>query len=211
MSLLIQEKLNKAASWALWHITEEEEKLLEALSLNKAEKDELAGVKLPQRRLEWLASRLLVKQLAREHRLPVAPLVKDPWGKPQLAGTSSHISISHAYPYAAAILHEQQPVGIDIETPRSQLQRIQHKFLHKDEQHCADGNPRKLCVYWSAKEALYKLYGKRELIFGEQILIRPFELASRGELEGELVVNSTRQHYCLQYRYLQDLLICFTL
>lgn len=211
MPLLIQENLNNTASWALWHISEEEEELLRQLRLAKDEEKELAGLKLPQRRLEWLASRLLVKQLAREHQIPDAELVKDQWGKPLLARSSAYISLSHAYPYAAAILHEQQAVGIDIEKPRSQLLRIQHKFLSKDELLCANENPRKLCVYWAAKEALYKLYGKRELIFGEQILIHPFELDLQGNLQGELVVKSTRQTYSLQYRYHEDLLICFCL
>lgn len=209
MPLLIQENLNNTASWALWHIGEEEEELLHQLSLSKDEENELAGLKLPQRRLEWLASRLLVKQLAQQHQMPAVELIKDQWGKPLLAGSSSYISISHAYPYAAAILHEQQPVGIDIEKPRSQLLRIQHKFLNRDEQLCAEENPRKLCVYWAAKEALYKLYGKRELIFGEQILIQPFDLRPQGEIRGELVVKSNRQAYSLYYRYHEDLLICF--
>lgn len=211
MPLLIQENLNNSASWALWHISEEEEALIHQLSLSTEEEHELATHKLPKRRLEWLASRLLVKQLAQKHKIPATKLVKDQWGKPLLAGTSSYISISHAYPYAAAILDEQQPVGIDIEKPRSQLLRIQHKFLNKDEQLCAEDNPRKLCVYWAAKEALYKLYGRRELIFGQQILIQPFELDLQGEIRGELVVKSTRQAYSLHYRYLGDLLICFCL
>lgn len=211
MPLFTQEKLDNAASWALWHISEDEEDFLNMLSLNAPEQAELALIKPPQQRLEWLASRLLVKQLAAQHHMPPTEIIKDDCGKPMPANGSFHISLSHAYPYAAAILHEQQAVGIDIEHPRSQLLRIQHKFLNSAERLCAADDPRKLCVYWAAKEAIYKLYGKRGLIFQEQILIQPFELEIQGELQATLLLKSAKQTFSLYYRYMGELLICFCL
>lgn len=211
MPLLTEEKLHNAASWAIWHIEEEEETFLHQLSPGPAEQVELALIKQPKRRLEWLASRVLIKQLASQHHFPHPEIIKDKWGKPRLSHSSFHISISHSFPYAAAILHEQQPVGIDIEHPRSQLLRIQHKFLNAPERLCAAEDPRKLCVYWAAKEAIYKRYGKRALIFQEQILIQPFELDNQGELQGELLLKTTKENHTLHYRYIEDLLVCFSL
>ena len=213
MPLLIQENLTEHASWALWKINEDIETLHKQLFLSRQEQDELNNIKVDSRKLEWLASRILLKSLAKSHqdRGREPEIVKDVYGKPHLAGSAVSISLSHSFPFAAAIIHTQQEVGIDIEKPREQLLRIQHKFLSPEERSDAKNDLQKLCVYWTAKEALYKLYGRRQLILQEQILISPFQMAESGQLEGFLIANQVKQPYTLHYRCFKGIHICFNL
>lgn len=213
MPLLIQENLNEHVSWALWQISEDPEMLQEQLSLSGQEQEELNKIKVSSRKSEWLASRILLKALAKSQQAggQEPEIIKDAYGKPHLAGSPFRISLSHSFPFAAAIIHTQKEVGIDIEQPRDQLLRIQHKFLNPEERSDAENDLQKLCVYWTAKEALYKLYGRRRLIFQEQILISPFQLAESGKLKGFLLVNQVKQPFNLHYRCLKDLHICFSL
>lgn len=211
MPLLNQEKINNKASWALWNITEDESSLLNALNLSPKEKTELAIIKNLTRRLEWLASRFLIKQLAQSHQIEQAEVVKDLCGKPHLAGSTAHISLSHSYPYAAAIIHTEKKVGIDVEKSRDQLFRIRHKFLNSEELSSAGNNLHKLCVYWAAKEAIYKLNGKGGLILLENILIKPFSLKEKGTLEALLLTNQAKESFTLHYRRYMEVHICYSL
>ncbi len=211
MPLLLQEKINSHSSWALWLITEEVESLLQKLSLSSREYAEFELIRIKQKQLEWLSSRLLLKELARQHQLQPAEIIKDSFGKPCLTSADGYVSLSHSYPYAAAIINTRTETGIDIEHSREQLLRIRHKFLSSGEEECAGNHTDKLCVYWAAKEALYKLYGRKGLILKEQIIINPFELTDSGTIEGSLLLNKTKQQYTLHYRRFEELHICYSL
>lgn len=211
MPLLLQEKINDKASWALWNITEDENSLRAISELSPVEKKELEAVKKPNRRLEWLASRILVKQLAGFHGAENPEIIKDVCGKPRLSGSEKHISLSHSYPYAAAIIHTEKETGIDIEKSREQLYKIRHKFLNPEEAACAGNNLDSLCVYWAAKEAIYKLYGKGHLVFQENILISPFEKKESGTIEARLVTNNAKESYTLHYHRFRELHVCYSL
>ncbi len=210
MPLFTEETIHSDACWALWHITEKEEKLLAQYSFSGSELEELQQIKAPERRLEWLTSRILLKKLAAGQGIVQAEVKKDLFGKPYLAKGAYHVSLSHAYPYAAAIIHKQQ-VGIDIEHSREQLLRIRHKFLHPEELSGAGNDLQKLGIYWSAKEALYKLYGRKGLLFQEQIRIEPFDCQEAGTLQGWLLTKSVKEQFTLHYHHFKGLLICYTL
>lgn len=211
MPLIIQEEINQHASWGLWLISEDMESLLGSTDLSLQEQAELEQIKTPQKQLEWITSRRILKVLAESKGVRQVEIKKDPFGKPYLTGSGVHISLSHSYPYAAAIIHTQKATGIDIEHSREQLLRVRHKFLCEQELNCAGNHQAKLCVYWAAKEALYKLYGKKGLSLSEQIVIAPFELAEKGVLEGQLLLNGAKQQYTLHYRQYKGLYICFSL
>jgi hypothetical protein len=73
------------------------------------------------------------------------------------------------------------------------------RVLTDDEWSDGANNLKKLCVYWCAKEAMYKIYGKRSLIFTEQILIKPFSLANEGSLEGSIHDEAEIRQIALNY------------
>lgn len=155
-------------------ITADEPTLRRGLPLTTSEHQELATINHPTQRVEWLACRVAVRQLVEAEGMVYAGLQKDEFGKPHLVGSSWHISLSHTAGWAAAVLHQLRPVGIDVEPIREQFRRVVPRVLSPSEVIHANDDPKRLAVYWCAKEALYKLYGKRQLAFREHLHIEPF-------------------------------------
>lgn len=155
-------------------ITADEQTLQTGLPLTDAECNELALITHSAQRVEWLACRVAIRELIDRQGELYQGLQKDEFGKPYLVGISQHISLSHTAGWAAAALHRTKPVGIDIEPIREQFRRVVPRVLSVSEIAHAANDPNRLAVYWCAKEALYKLYGKRQLTFREHLLIEPF-------------------------------------
>ncbi|MDE6459694.1 MAG: 4'-phosphopantetheinyl transferase superfamily protein [Paramuribaculum sp.] len=72
-----------------------------------------------------------------------------PSGAPFVEGTEKYISVSHGAGYAVVAVGDK-PIGVDIEAPRQQLDRIRHKFMRPDD--CSES----LLHAWTAKEAAFK-------------------------------------------------------
>ena len=155
-------------------ITADEQTLLTGLPLTDAECSELVLITHPAQRVEWLACRVAIWELIDRQGGVYRGLQKDEFGKPHLVGINQHISLSHTAGWAAAALHRTKPVGIDVEPIREQFRRVVPRVLSVSEIAHAANDPNRLAVYWCAKEALYKLYGKRQLTFREHLLIEPF-------------------------------------
>ncbi|GAB4036079.1 4'-phosphopantetheinyl transferase family protein [Spirosoma gilvum] len=172
--MTFQLNINSDCIATLRPITEDEQTLRANLPLTVAEEIELDSVTHPAQRVEWLACRVAIQQLTKAQGLSYVGLQKDEFGKPHLIGSAWHISLSHTSGWAAAVLHRTRPVGIDIEPIREQFTRVVPRVLSTEEIAHAAGNPNRLAVYWCAKEALYKLYGKRQLTFREHLHVEPF-------------------------------------
>jgi 4'-phosphopantetheinyl transferase len=78
---------------------------------------EIEGINHPVKQRERLAARCCVRELVVQTGKTYEGIVKDDHDKPHLIGLKYHISISHSFPYAAAILHKKLRVGIDVEKP----------------------------------------------------------------------------------------------
>jgi phosphopantetheinyl transferase len=182
--------------WAVWHIDESEEELTGLVLPEDACPEEIAN---PRKRMEWLAGRALLKRMAEESQLAYHGIVKDEFGKPFLRNLPQHISLSNSFPFVAAQIHPIKSVGVDLEQPRTKLFSVMRRVLTNDEWNDGANNLKKLCVYWCAKEALYKIYGKRSLIFTEQILIKPFALGEHGTIEGTIHDERERWEVSLNY------------
>lgn len=167
-------RLNDDCTVLLRPITEDEPMLRAGLTLTLSEQDDLSRIRHLSQRVEWLACRVAVRQLAEMQGLSYAGLQKDHFGKPHLVGLPWAISLSHTGGWAAAVLHRSRPVGIDIEPIRDQFRRVVPRVLSPDEIAHADGDSGRLAVYWCAKEALYKLYGQPNLTFREHLHVEPF-------------------------------------
>ncbi len=68
-----------------------------------------------------------------------------------------------------------------------------------------------LFVYWCAKEALYKYYGKKELIFKEQLLIDPFPYFGKGEIRGHIITESFVKTLQLNYEKFNDHMLVYVI
>lgn len=204
MPIAYKSSINNEVSYIVWEITETEDELLQHLQLNDEEKADLDTVKLSSKRLEWLGARTALKFLVKE--IGQFYTYKDEFGKPHLKDTPIGISMSHAKGFGAAAINLQGEVGIDIETERAQIHRIAHKFLHDSETTWATGNGEKLTKIWTAKEALYKLHGRTQLIFADQLVVSDFSVGN--QVSGQIIENGTLTTYSLNYNVLDTVHLC---
>ena len=168
MPLFLKADITKEVCFAIWKIEESEAQLSQLYQPSPTESEVLASFKVEVKRKEWLSARLALQALFPDQDYEV---VKDEFGKPHINLADVEISISHAKGFGAAAYSLKGPIGIDIEHDRDQITRIAHKFLHTTEKPWAENQIDKLTQVWCAKEALYKLHGRTQLIFADQLVV----------------------------------------
>ena len=185
---------------AIWHITETSDELYALLDTEKYD-SQLLGMKNEVRRAEWLAVRLLVKELFG----PEAEVAYHPTGRPYLKNSTTHISISHTKGFAAVAYHHEAPVGVDIEYLSSRVERIALRFTTRDEASYIDRHDESVrqmyhLINWSAKETLYKLFDSPSMAeFKEVFHIAPYALAECGTMNAT-VCNAEKTLLAVSYR-----------
>ena len=190
--------------WGLWKIDEEENALSAELFPYEPVPETLSN---PLKRLEFLAGRVLIKRLLQNWNLAFDGLVKDESGKPFFVNHKMHLSLSHSYPYVAAIVDEKKPVGIDLEQPKEKLLRIAARVLNAKEFEDASHDITKHCIYWCAKETLIKIYGKRHLHLSKELAIEPFMLQKQGNLVGRIIADGTSKSFPLYYQVYDNFVV----
>lgn len=195
-------------TWGLWNITESEQEFEAWLAKNQEIPPVIHNA---QKRLEWLAGRVLTQSLLEKRGLPFRGITKNEHGKPFLSSYSFHLSLSHSYPFVAAIVDELYPVGIDLEQPKAKLIRVAPRVLAADELADAGTIVEKHCIYWCAKETLIKIYGKKDLVLAENIHVDAFELSQTGQILGRIIVNEQQSLIPLYYRVFSDFILVFSL
>jgi 4'-phosphopantetheinyl transferase len=151
----------------IWKSTESENELLQqynSLSISP----EASIPKLPKHRIEFYATQLTLRELCIKNGLQFGGIVKNEVGKPFLKAMNANISYTHSQNYVSAILSLTKAVGIDIEFESSRLSVVKNKFLNLEEQFKFT-TPSELCKAWTAKEAAYKLYGKKGVSLRDDI------------------------------------------
>lgn len=172
-----------ASGWAVWEVTETEEELVTVLPPGDQCPED---IRFHLKRIEWSAGRHLLRHLFLEAGLDYQGLLKDPSGKPYAVGSSVQVALSNSFPFIAAQIHPIRPVGIDLEKPRKNLPRVLDRILTPLERKDAGSDPKKMLVYWCAKEAMFKINGKRNLIFSRDLQIAPFVRSGNGTIEGSI-------------------------
>lgn len=203
------EKINSNSFWCQWEISESVDQLRKKIVLSEDGERELEQISHTKKQQERLASRCCVQELVKMTGKPYTGITKDEHDKPHLIDLNYHISISHSFPYAVAILHKKLHVGIDIEEPTEKLGRIAHRFLNSTEFMDCDGDIKKLCIYWAGKEAIYKLNGKLGLNFKKDIRISPFILNTQDVIRSEFSVGEDMTRVALNYENLNSHIICY--
>lgn len=185
---------------AIWHITETADELYALLGTRRYDA-QLAEKKNESRRAEWLAVRLLVKELFGSE----AEVAYHPTGRPYLKNSTTHISISHTKGFAAVAYHHKAPLGMDIEYLSSRVERIASRFTTQDEAsyidvHDEDVRQMYHLVNWSAKETLYKLFDSPSMAeFKEVFHIAPYTLGECGAMDAT-VCGAEKSVLAVSYR-----------
>lgn len=196
------------ARLGIWRITESEDYFIRKLPLKDYEKAELETLK-GRRRLEWLSGRYLVHIMtgwAHEY-------IKDEYGKPHLKDSPYHISISHSADFATAIIAPQL-VGIDIQYLTPKLENVASRVMNDNKLKNLHEEKRleHLHVYWGAKEALFKAYGKRELDFKKNILIEPFHYSdTEGDSHGSVIKDNIKMDFDIFYKKIENYILVYAI
>jgi phosphopantetheinyl transferase len=206
MPLFWIDSFSAAGAVAIWHISESEEEL----AVHAGELAVPGEVVHPRKRLEFLAGRAALRILTQRHGMDQPDLYKDEFGKPFIRDSSSGISLTHSFPYAAAIFHKSESVGIDLEQPSQKVLRIRSRFLSPSESKDAGDDLTKLTVYWCAKETLYKWWGKKGVHFESDLFIHPFKEDKEGVLAGDLRKQTKVFSVPLYYHVFTDFVMVYT-
>lgn len=119
-----------------------------------------------KRKREFVATRLL-----RHDNIGFEHIHYDPNGAPYI-NNEGYISISHSGNMVGLAINKNHSVGLDLEFPRENILTIKKKFLSEEEVNLFDtDNPDIVTKIWSSKEALYKLAGRKKIIFSTELLL----------------------------------------
>lgn len=160
-----------------------------------------------QRRLEWISTRLLISTFFNEK----IKIYYDDFGKPYIKNKNYKISISHSKKLVVVSLCKNSEMGIDVEFMSNKIGRVALKFLHKKEieQIDIENDILKLYLHWCAKEALYKVYGKKQLNFIDDLRIDPID-EQKGYFTGNIITDGKKTSYQMQYLDYKGYIIVWT-
>lgn len=208
MPLLFHRHINPEGELGVWRIAEEESYFLERLKLFPKEELWLEKIK-GHRRLEWLAGRWLLHLMS--GRGDRGACLKDEFGKPYLENSLYEISISHSRELTS-VMASPRLVGVDIQKLVGKIDRIIHKFMRQVEIESVKSDSRleHLHVYWGAKEALYKAYGRRQLDFRKHIFVEPFTFdLDIGKCKGFVEKDNYHLDFELYYEQIEEYILVY--
>lgn len=165
--------INEKTKVVIWKIEETIDDLLKGITLSQNSENRLQSMKSEIHQKGFLSIRHLLK----EFNLQDTDLQYDEFGKPHLKD-GRFISMTHSFQFTGVIVSEDKKVGIDIEKQRDKILKIAHKFTPIEKyKTIANVNAliSKLTIVWGAKESLYKIFGKKKLLFLHHIYIEDFD------------------------------------
>lgn len=203
-------RISDEVVFGLWKIMENVDSLAHQVLLSNQEQEEYNRIRHVKRIKEWLSARVLLKILCDELSLPYKGTFKDEFNKPHLIGLPWNISISHSFPYAIAMIHHSKSCGVDIEKAKPALFHISNRYLNEAELEYIHRDPQSLCAAWTAKEVLYKIYGRKHLSFKKNLLISPFKIQPEGHINGQIRLDMGTGDFDLHYFLLDNYVVCYS-
>ena len=163
MGLYLRKTLENKAEIGVWQITETEEDLIAMSSVPTDEMEEISLIRNPSLRKQKLAVRALLNEMFEEK----VYLGHHDNGKPFLENCITNISITHCEKYVAVITHQEDDLGIDIESLDRDFSAVEQKALSEEEIEDLDDDQKneQLAIYWCAKEAIYKRMSQNRVDF----------------------------------------------
>ena len=198
MALYFKKELDNGAEIAVWQITETEDELKALSSVPSDEMEEISLFGSESQRKQKLAVRALINELFDEKMY----LDHHDNGKPYLENCATNISITHTEKYVAVIIHDEDDLGIDIESLDRDFSAVEQRALSEDEIEYLDDDSRneQLAIYWCAKEAIFKRMSQLRVDFAEQIEVEKFRPKGKGELEATFIhKNGHEEEFNLGY------------
>ena len=198
MALYLRKKLDNKAEIAVWHVTESEEELLSLTSVPNDELEEISLFRSESQRRQKLAVRALINEVFEDKMY----LNHHDNGQPYLENCATNISITHTDNYVAIIIHDEEEVGIDVESLDRDFSVVEKKALSEDEIDDLEKDRRneQLAIYWCAKEAIFKRMSQNRVVYAEQIEVEKFNVRKEGELEATFIhKDEHEEEFDLEY------------
>ena len=186
MGLYFRKTLDNKAEVSVWKITETEEELIQLSSVPSDEMEEISLIRNENMRKQRLAVRALLNEVFEDK----VYLSHHDNGKPFLENCITNISITHTDRYVAIITHQEEDLGIDMESVDRDFSTVKERALSEDEREDLDEDDRlneQLALYWCAKEAIFKRMSQSKVDFAEQIRVKRFNPKDEGELDATFI------------------------
>ncbi|MDR0603851.1 MAG: 4'-phosphopantetheinyl transferase superfamily protein [Bacteroidales bacterium] len=205
MPLYLTEEIKNVGLFSIWKLTENEEELLQLITLSQEGKHHFATLKNKKRKKEWLTNRILLNHLLGKD-FSIDYLSN---GKPILKEPSFFLSISHSNDFVVVFISRHKETGVDIEKIKENIASLKHKFLLPEElQSLNTSNPFLLHVYWGAKEAMYKMYSSYHPLFTEHLSLSDVD-CQKGTATGKIMKEDCHKTVNIIFKQIEDnLLVC---
>ncbi|MEO0899097.1 MAG: 4'-phosphopantetheinyl transferase superfamily protein [Bacteroidota bacterium] len=199
----------------LWKVEEDELFFLERVKLYENEWIRLNRISHPQKRLEWLSSRLCLKELIKITDTTRVESLNNASGKPYLSNSNFHISYSHSGNYSTAIASQCNEVGVDIEyLGRKRNLRTRFLFMNEPELAWFDqvNTFEAFLLLWSSKETLYKILGEGHA-FKDNIFLQPsgYVIGSEGVIPAVIKKDNQIAHYDVHYLVHEEFVLTYAI
>lgn len=167
---------------------------------------ELEKISNHGRKIEWMTIRYLLLQVHSKED----DIVYDSYGKPFFKNSKAHLSISHSKEMVAVSVNQEHITGIDIQLVSDKVVHIKSKFLNEKEQKQTGSDPFELSYYWSAKEALFKVYGRKDAFLKDNIEIKSMTVDGKeGKAEGIIQCKEHYSEHQLELKRLGDYVMAY--
>ncbi len=158
---------SQSLQWMIWEITED-------LPFFQTYPENWLTHKSPensasQKKIESSAARFCLWNLCQQLSKGPWDLRKDERNRPYFDSSNFHISLSHSFPFVAAVISHEKPVGIDLERYGRNVEKIGPRFLSAEEWNRWHDSHAHLTMAWACKEAIYKAMGVPGLAFQPDI------------------------------------------
>ncbi|SEC24840.1 4'-phosphopantetheinyl transferase superfamily protein [Tenacibaculum sp. MAR_2009_124] len=193
--------VNNTTQVLIWKIEESFDDLFSEIDLTDASKNRVEGMKSDLHQRGFLSIRHLLNLVGYTDH----DLIYDEFGKPHLKD-GKYISITHSFTFTGIIVSSDTPVGIDIEKRRDKIVKIAHKFTPIEEYKSIanhDALVSKLTIVWGAKESLYKIYGKKKLLFLNHMYIEDFSFDT-DQTTGKILYEGQTSEYEIKFLEIED-------
>jgi 4'-phosphopantetheinyl transferase len=211
MPVVLQKNAGEKTQLILWRIEEETIWFQDQLQLDENELRTVQAIQKPQRKIHWLSSRFLIRQLLKTDRF--IELKEDEFGKPFIANFDLHISISHAGNYSALMMSEKFTCGLDIEISGGKAGRISAKFMNENELQQIHHTHRfwQFTACWCCKEVLFKWYGRKQIDFRKNLLLENIPQPFSGIIQGRIQKEHFEATLDIHYETVDELIVAYTL
>lgn len=201
----LTQEINEVGLLSIWKLIETEEELLIMRDLSEKELSQLSKLKNERRRIEFLASRILLQQLLSQN-IEIEYLSN---GKPLLISPNCHFSLSHSKDFIAVIVSRNKEVGIDIEKMRDNMEHLKEKFLSEKELKAIDTSDILLLhLFWGGKESMYKMYSSFQPLFTEHLFLENINLETQQAI-GIIKQENLYKKTTIQYQQIENNLLVY--